>query len=66
MNHIKESFKFLVLGLISYGLVTYGLITSNLESALEGADFIFSSLLLALTFFIVCQLVSNKILQPPE
>lgn len=66
MKPVKESFKYLVPGLISYGIVYYGLILIKLEPALEVVQFIFSSLLLALVLFLGCQLVSNKVLQPPK
>lgn len=66
MKPAKECGKFLVPGLIAYGAIYYGLIFFKVGSALEVTEFIFSSLLLALTLFFVCQLMSNKILQPPE
>ena len=66
MKPVKECCKFLVPGLIAYGVIHYGLIFFKLGPALEVTEFIFSSFLLALTLFLVGQLMSNKILQPPE
>ncbi len=66
MKPVKECCKFLVPGLIAYAIIYYGLIFFKLGSAIEVTEFIFSSILLALTLFLVCQLASNKILQPPE
>lgn len=66
MKPVKESFKYFVPVLLAYGTVYYGLIFIKLDPYLEAIQFIFSSLFLALTLFLVCQLVRNKVLQPPQ
>lgn len=66
MNPVKGAFKYLLSVFIIYVLVYNVLIFSKFETVIECAEFIFSSLLLALTLFILCQLVRNKVLQPLE